>query len=94
MLRTTRPPHRQCEVITGVTIVYPILHAPGYQVRSLSEITKVHFADNPAEVLQAYLENGEGFDRAGGVDIQGKGAMLVKSIEGDYNNVVGFPLFS
>lgn len=63
-------------------------------MRSLSEITKVHFADNPAEVLQAYLENGEGFDRAGGVDIQGKGAMLVKSIEGDYNNVVGFPLFS
>lgn len=29
--------------------------------------------------------------RAGGFAVQGQGGLLVKRIEGDYNNVVGFP---
>ena len=29
-----------------------------------------------------------------GLGLQGRGALLIKSIEGDFNNVVGFPLFS
>ena len=81
-------------VITGVAFVHPILTSPGYKVRSLCEQTRVQFADVPADILQAYVEHGEGHDRAGGFAIQGKGAMLIKGIEGDYNNVVGFPLFS
>lgn len=84
----------QCEVVTGLTIVHPTLQQPGYQLRSLSERTKVHFASSPPEVLQAYVESGEGSDRAGGFAIQGLGAVLVRGVEGDFNNVVGFPLFS
>ncbi|PWN38725.1 Maf/Ham1 [Ceraceosorus guamensis] len=84
----------ECEVITGVTLIHPIIQAPGFKVRSISERTKVFFAANPAELLKAYVEDGEGADRAGGFAVQGKGALLVRAIEGDYNNVVGFPLFS
>ncbi|KAK0536219.1 hypothetical protein OC842_002048 [Tilletia horrida] len=84
----------KCHVVSGVTIVYPILQAPGYQVKSLSEKTTVRFADNELALLQAYVEHGEGLDRAGGFAIQGHAAVLIREIAGDYNNVVGFPLFS
>ncbi|KAE8213725.1 hypothetical protein CF327_g2774 [Tilletia walkeri] len=84
----------KCYVVSGVTIVYPILQAPGYEVKSLSEKTTVHFADNELSMLQVYVEHGEGLDRAGGFAIQGHAAVLIRQIEGDYNNVVGFPLFS
>lgn len=89
---TPRP--TQCEVVTGVTLLVPSLSSPGYALHSLSERTKVLFAASPPSVLQAYVACGEGSDRAGGFAIQGRGAVLVRSIQGDFNNVVGFPLFS
>ena len=42
--------------------------------------------------LAWYLESGEWRERAGGYAIQGRGAALVASIEGDYWNVVGLPV--
>ncbi|KAF8638966.1 hypothetical protein AX17_001827 [Amanita inopinata Kibby_2008] len=83
-----------CEVVTGVTIAYPILTAPGYRTRSLDERTLVYFSDNPKHFLEAYVESGEGIDRAGGFAIQGLGSVLVSRVEGDYYNVVGFPAAS
>ena len=82
------------EVVTAVAFVHPILQAPGFKVRTLCEKTTVQFAENPASLLKAYVDDGEGVDRAGGFAIQGRGALLVKGIQGDYNNVVGFPLQS
>ncbi|KAF9045753.1 Maf-like protein [Hymenopellis radicata] len=83
-----------CEVVTGVALVYPILTSPGYAIKNIDERSLVYFADNPKHVVEAYAENGEGIDRAGGFAIQGLGGMLVRKIEGDYNNVVGFPAAS
>ncbi|KAF8517678.1 Maf-like protein [Hysterangium stoloniferum] len=80
-----------CEVVTGVTVVYPIITAPGYGIRSIDERTVVHFSENPVHILKAYVDNGEGLDRAGGFAIQGLGSLLVRKIDGDYSNVVGFP---
>ncbi|KAF8588236.1 Maf-like protein [Ramaria rubella] len=80
-----------CEVVTGVTLVYPIVTAPGYAIKSIEERTVVYFAENPVYLLEAYADSGEGVDRAGGFAIQGLGGMLIRKIDGDYSNVVGFP---
>ncbi|KAI0667936.1 Maf/Ham1 [Trametes maxima] len=83
-----------CEVVTGVSLAFPVLEAPGYKVKSIEERTLVYFAQNENSLLEAYVASGEGKDRAGGFAIQGLGGMLVSKVDGDYNNVVGFPAAS
>ncbi|KAL7419821.1 hypothetical protein Q5752_005737 [Cryptotrichosporon argae] len=82
---------RQCEVVTGVCIVYPTIDAPGYKLESISCSTLVQFYDNTDETIDAYISHGEGHDRAGGFAIQGLGGLLIDRIEGSYDNTVGFP---
>ena len=36
----------------------------------MEERTLVHFTDNPVSLLEAYVDSGEGIDRAGGFAIQ------------------------
>lgn len=43
--------------------------------------------------IQAYIESGEGEDKAAGYAIQGLGSLFIKKIEGDYFNVVGLPVY-
>ncbi|KAF0852545.1 conserved mitochondrial Maf domain-containing protein [Andalucia godoyi] len=54
--------------------------------------TTVRFAECSEDALQAYVQTGEAKDAAGGYKIQGLGGVLVQSIEGEYANVVGFPV--
>ncbi len=77
-------------VYTGVTICSM---AEGQPVMDTFHVcTKVSMYDTPRDLLEAYIRTGEPMDKAGAYGIQGMGAVLVKEIEGDYNNVVGLPV--
>ncbi len=65
----------------------------GAHIESAHEITRVTFGDFSDEFIAAYVATGEPLDKAGSYGAQGKGALLVTVIEGDYWNVVGLPLF-
>jgi septum formation protein len=54
--------------------------------------TEVRFRELSNEQIDWYLGSGEWRGRAGGYAIQGIGAVLVREIRGDYENVVGLPL--
>lgn len=56
------------------------------------EITNVTFKNLTDEDLWSYINTGEWEDKAGSYAIQGKGSALIKSIKGDYFNVVGLPI--
>lgn len=74
-------------VATGVALV----EAGRQNARVFTEVTKVFFRHYTDEELHAYLDTGEAYDKAGGYAIQGTFARYVDHIEGDYDNVVGFP---
>ena len=60
--------------------------------RTSCACTKVRFARLDQGLLDWYLASGEWEGRAGGYAIQGRGAALVESIDGDFWNVVGLPV--
>ena len=74
------------EVFTGVTIL------SGKTEYSFAERTAVTFYELSEEEIRTYVSTGEPLDKAGAYGIQGRGVTLVRSIEGDYPNVVGLPV--
>ena len=60
--------------------------------RTTRAVTRVRFCALGPSDIGWYLRTGEWRDRAGAYAIQGRGAALVESVEGDFWNVVGLPL--
>lgn len=73
-------------VYTGITV-----HNLN-EVKTEVEKTDVKFRDLSKTEISAYIATGEPIDKAGSYGIQGKGALFVEQINGDYYNVVGMPL--
>ncbi len=72
----------------------------GYAIFKLSkkikyvsyEKSSVKFYDLSSDEIEKYLDTLEYKDKAGAYGIQDKGSLLVENIEGDYFNIVGFPI--
>ena len=82
------------QVYTGVTLV---ILGEGEEKRkqefiTFHEKTDVHMYPMTPEQIAAYVATGEPMDKAGAYAIQGKCAVYIKGINGDYNNVVGLPV--
>ena len=78
-------------VYTGVCII--IKEADGSQeIISFAEGTKVTVYPMTEQEILDYVESGECNDKAGSYAIQGLFAPYIKGIEGDYYNIVGFPI--
>ena len=74
------------EVITGVCVLH------GCEEKCFYSTTKVTVAPMTEDDIDRYIALGEDMDKAGGYAIQGYFAQYIPQIEGEYNNVVGFPI--
>ena len=76
------------EVHTGLAVIL----MPQKVERVIEEVTSVHFARLSDAEIDAYIETGEPFDKAGAYGIQSLGGRYVTRVEGCYFNVMGMPL--
>ena len=77
---------RHHTVCTGVTV------RQGSKMLTESESTEVYFRSATTDELLSYIATGEPMDKAGAYGVQGKGALLVEKLNGDFFNVMGLPL--
>jgi len=77
---------RTHEVFSGLTV------CTATHTETVCERTAVKFRELDDREIEAYLQTGEPFDKAGAYGIQGVGALLISAIDGDYYNVMGLPV--
>ena len=83
------------QVITGVSVWRLLYSGPDdVQVgrRNFNVTSNVTIKELSDDEIFAYVRTGESRDKAGAYGIQGEGAKLVASYEGDYDNIVGLPV--
>ncbi len=78
-------------VFTGVTLV--LIDKSGRAGELVFfEKTDVKMHQMTEQEIERYIATGEPMDKAGSYGIQGKCAIYIEKIDGDYNNVVGLPI--
>lgn len=77
-------------VYTGVSIV--VKQSGQSRAYSFYEETEVTMYPLSKQQILSYIRTGEPMDKAGSYGIQGRGAVFIEKIQGDYNNVVGLPI--
>ena len=74
------------EVYTGVCVIR------GGRCLCRADRSAVTFRALSEEEIARYIATGEPMDKAGAYGAQGKGALFVERIDGDFFNVMGLPL--
>ena len=77
---------RRHTVCTGVSV------CQGDRRLTETESTDVFFRPASEAELRRYIATGEPMDKAGAYGVQGRGALLVERLEGDFFNVMGLPV--
>ncbi len=78
---------REHTVCTGVCAVFP-----GGRIDRFHELTRVRFLPLDEALITAYFEKTNPLDKAGAYGIQDSGEMIVESIDGAFDNVMGLPV--
>ena len=79
---------KEHQVYTGVTLIW--IDGEGKQYSFYVCTGVLMYRMTKAEILE-YVLSGEPMDKAGAYAVQGKAAAFIKSIRGEYSNVVGLP---
>ncbi|HEX7041631.1 MAG TPA: nucleoside triphosphate pyrophosphatase [Patescibacteria group bacterium] len=75
------------KVVTGFTII----DGKNGKVVSKPVVTNVYFKKLTKSMIKNYLDKNTYLDKAGAYGIQDIGEKFISKIEGDYDNVMGFP---
>ncbi len=78
---------RSHQVCTAVAVILP-----GGERRDFVESTEVRFRPLDEAAIARYLEAVHVLDKAGAYAIQEHGEMIIESISGDLDNVIGLPV--
>ena len=78
---------RSHTVCTGVCVIFPDGRSECFH-----ELTEVCFRPLDDETITAYFEKTDPLDKAGAYGIQDSGEMIVKGIDGAFDNVMGLPV--
>ncbi len=78
-------------VFTGVTFVF-IDKSGKTGEYTFYEKTDVTMYEMSEKEIDGYIASGEPMDKAGAYGIQGKGAIYIREIAGDFYNVMGLPI--
>lgn len=57
------------------------------------QVSNVTFASLSRENIEAYIDTGEPYDKAGAYGIQGLAGKFIQHIEGSYSGIMGLPLY-
>ncbi|PJF18669.1 hypothetical protein PSACC_01510 [Paramicrosporidium saccamoebae] len=79
------------DVITAVTMFY--LQKDGtYKEVSFDESTEMYMDQYGQDMIDAYLDTGEGMGFSGAFSYQGAAFLMIKGITGCFYNAIGFPV--
>ena len=73
-------------VYTGIAVI------SGGVEKTRAVATDVFFRELSEDEIERYVESGEPMDKAGAYGAQGRAAVFIRRIDGDFFNVVGLPL--
>lgn len=82
---------RKHTVYTGLSIIYRQKDG-SYHEENYVDGADVYMHNLSPKIIDAYMDTEEPYDKAGGYAIQGKGALLIETIYGDFYTVAGIPL--
>lgn len=83
------------QVVTAVTVIYRTSHEDGkvdeYKTIEFDETTEMSMVEMNEELIESYLELGQGMDHSGALSYQGGAFILVARVNGCFYNLIGFP---
>ena len=84
---------RDHQVWTGVQVIYMSEEDKSIEQEiCFADCTTVHVISMDDAEIKAYVDGGEGDDKAGAYAIQGDFAKYISGYDGDFDNVVGLPV--
>ena len=80
---------RTHQVITGVSIMFP---GSSGKHQTFHHSSSVSFHPLSDTEIKEYIRTNEPLDKAGSYGVQGKGALFIEKIDGDFYSVMGLPV--